>query len=214
MSEVVTAADRRARAPDRRRDRPAAGLGAPLRAARSDADRERLSALLERGRAPGGTDARAACDRRLRGRGGPARRSPSRRPHVGPPLEGVPVELGEAIRRLDDAAAHAAFDRLLARLLARRRARRRRAAAAARARRRLGEGRGHDRPGALRVAPRAGPAPRARPRLGSWQRPARGAGVPAGGAARSRPSDLRPRAARARLADHVPRRRHAAGDAG
>ncbi len=29
-------------------------------------------------------------------------------------LEGVPVELGEAIRRLDDAAAHAAFDRLLA----------------------------------------------------------------------------------------------------
>jgi methanogenic corrinoid protein MtbC1 len=29
-------------------------------------------------------------------------------------LEGVPVELGDAIRRLDDAAAHAAFDRLLA----------------------------------------------------------------------------------------------------
>jgi hypothetical protein len=29
-------------------------------------------------------------------------------------VEGVPVELGDAIRRLDDAAAHAAFDRLLA----------------------------------------------------------------------------------------------------
>jgi methanogenic corrinoid protein MtbC1 len=28
-------------------------------------------------------------------------------------LEGVPVELGDALRRLDDAAAHAAFDRLL-----------------------------------------------------------------------------------------------------
>jgi DNA-binding transcriptional MerR regulator len=29
-------------------------------------------------------------------------------------VEGVPIELGDAIRRLDDAAAHAAFDRLLA----------------------------------------------------------------------------------------------------
>ena len=94
-------------------------------------------------------------------------------------LEGVPVELGEAIRRLDDAAAHAAFDRLLADfsldavldgavlpLL-----------------RELGEGwekrRGLDRPGALRLTPRARPAPRARTRLGPRQRPARGAGEPA-----------------------------------
>ena len=39
--------------------------------------------------------------------------SEPRRPRR-PTVEGVPVELGDAIRRLDDAAAHAAFDRLLA----------------------------------------------------------------------------------------------------
>ena len=106
-----------------------------------------------------------------------AREALSEPPAAAPaPLEGVPVELGEAIRRLDDAAAHAAFDRLLAdfsldavldgavlpllRELGEG----------------LGEGRGLDRPGALRLTPRAGPAPRARTRLGPWQRPTRGAG--------------------------------------
>ena len=44
-----------------------------------------------------------------------AREALSEPPAAAPaPLEGVPVELGDAIRRLDDAASHAAFDRLLA----------------------------------------------------------------------------------------------------
>ena len=64
-----------------------------------------------------------------------ARRSLSRR-GAAPSPAGVPVELSEALRRLDDAAAHAAFDRLLAELVARRRARRRSAALL----RELGEG--------------------------------------------------------------------------
>ena len=126
------------------------------------------------------------------------------------------AELREAIERLDDAAVHTAFDSPARRVLARRRPRGRRAPAPTRARRRLGEGRGLGRAGALRLerAPRA-PA-RPRPWLGPRRRPARGACVPAWRAARPRAHHLRPRAAGARLADHVPRcghaLRHARGD--
>ena len=89
------------------------------------------------------------------------------------------VELRRALEQLDDAGAHAAFDRLLADysqqtvlaavVLPR----------AARARGRLGARHDLRRAGALRVEPSTRTAARPRSRLGSRLRPARRAGVPA-----------------------------------
>ena len=107
------AANRRAGAAHRRRDRAAARLGAPLRAAVADADRRRVPALLGGRRQPGAPDARAARDRAFgegsrRGRAGRADREREREPRPGR------RQLRQAIERLDDAAVHTAFDRLLA----------------------------------------------------------------------------------------------------
>ena len=126
------------------------------------------------------------------------------------PAAAAAAELRRALEQLDDAAAHAAFDRLLADYSLESRARRRRPAAPARARRRAGSGARS--PSRRSTSPRtcSAVACSALRAAGTAARAARGARVSAGRAARSGARDLRARTPGARLADHVPRRRHAA----
>ena len=132
---------------------------------------ERLSALLHRGRAPGRAMRELLATRRLRGRAR-ARGALGASRHR-PDLEGVPVELGEALRRLDDWAAHAAIRQAPRGLLARPPCS---TARCCRLLRELGEKGG--RSGEVSIAQEhfashlvQRPAPRARARLGSRQRP-------------------------------------------
>ena len=206
----LAAANRRARSPGRRQPRAAARMGATLRAAPTGPNGRRVPPLLGRGRAARAADAGTPRGGRLRGRGRPLLalaaeacfRTPFRAARCDSPTcapRSTGARRGRPRRRRSTVCSltftvESVLDEVVLPYL-----------------RDLG-GRwetwgGDDRAGALRLASRAGPAPRAGTRLGSWQRAARGAGRPAGRAARSRPADLRPRAARARLADHLPRRR-------
>ena len=105
--------DRRARPAHGRRHRAPAGLGAQVRAAVTHADALRLSPLLGERRTPCPADARAARDGPLRGRGG--RRGAERARGTGRSgLVGVRRSSCERRSSASTAAAHAAFDRLLA----------------------------------------------------------------------------------------------------
>ncbi len=131
-----------------------------------------------------------------------------RRPDDAPALARGADGLREALDGLDETAAHAAIDRLLSNLsletvlgdvilpylreLGRP----------------LGARRGVGCRRAFRQQPPPGAAPRPRPRLGSGCRSPRSPGLCAGGTARSGAHRLRPRVARARLADHLPRARY------
>ena len=76
-------------------------------------------------------------------------------------------------------------------------------------RRSVGAGRRQHRPGALRQQPHPRAADRAGPRLGRRERPAGHPVLPARGAARPGPNDLRRHPEPPRVADRIPRRGHA-----
>ena len=132
-----------------------------------------------------------------------------RRPDDIPALARGADGLRDALNGLDETAAHAAIDTLLVELVPGDGPRRRDPSVPARARGPLGARRGVGCRRAFRQQPPTGAAARPRPRLGSGRRAPRTPGLCAGGAARSSAHRLRPRVARARLADHLPRAGHA-----
>jgi hypothetical protein len=185
-----------------------AGLGTPLRAARTGAQHRRLSPLLACRRAahPGDAGAHGA-----RHRAGPGRRAGAgrvgrehraatqsggahRRPHRG----------HRGVRR--HALRHAARRRLRARSAPR--DPRRRATGARRGRRPLGHLGDHRRPRALRQPSHRAPPADARPGLGGRPRPAGAARLSLWRAPHARARLLRPRARRPRMAHRLPWRRH------
>ena len=209
------AANRRAVAAHRRRDRAAARLGAPLRTAVADADRSRVPALLRGRRQPGAPDARAARDgavgegscRRRAGRAGRERAARA-------PTPSRPSSAGDrAARRRRRRTRPSTRCWPSTRSTPSSRASCCRSCASS-----ATAGRGETSRSRRSTSPRtcsAGACSASRV-AGTAARPARGARVPAWRAARPRAHHLRARAARARLADHVPRRghavRHARGD--